>query len=55
VMALTVTATGNHYFLDSLVGAVVALLAYALVTSHLPARVRALAEPRPGLGLPAGS
>jgi hypothetical protein len=55
VMALTVTATGNHYFLDSLVGAVVALLAYALVTSNLPARVRALAEPRPGLGLPAGS
>ena len=49
VMALTVTATGNHYFLDSMVGALVALLAYALVTSNLPARVRALAAPNPEL------
>src|SRR5262245_19080224 len=31
VMALTVTATGNHYFVDSLAGAGVALLAVGLV------------------------
>ena len=31
VMAMTVTATGNHYFLDSIVGATVALTAVALV------------------------
>jgi PAP2 superfamily len=31
VMAVTVTATGNHYFLDSLVGAAVALTAVAVV------------------------
>jgi PAP2 superfamily len=31
VMALAVTATGNHYFLDSLAGAVVALLALGLL------------------------
>jgi hypothetical protein len=31
VMAIAVTATGNHYFLDSLAGAVVALLALGLV------------------------
>jgi PAP2 superfamily len=49
VMALTVTATGNHYFLDSMVGALVALLAYALVTCNLPARVRALTAPNPEL------
>lgn len=49
VMALTVTATGNHYFLDSMVGALVALLAYALVTSSLPARVQALTAPNPEL------
>jgi hypothetical protein len=36
IMALTVTATGNHYFLDSLVGIVVALLALALY--HAPWR-----------------
>jgi hypothetical protein len=53
VMALTVTATGNHYFLDSMVGAAVALLAFGLVTSNLPARVRALAAPSPRRGLPA--
>jgi PAP2 superfamily len=43
VMALTVTATGNHYFLDSIVGAAVALLAFGLSTSGLPARLRASA------------
>ena len=31
LMAVTVTATGNHYFLDSLVGAAVALTAVAIV------------------------
>jgi PAP2 superfamily len=31
VMALAVTGTGNHYFLDSLAGATVALLAVALL------------------------
>jgi hypothetical protein len=31
LMAVTVTATGNHYFLDSIVGATVALTAVALV------------------------
>ena len=33
VMAVTVTATGNHYFLDSAVGAGIALLAVWLLTS----------------------
>jgi len=32
VMALTVTATGNHYFLDSIVGVLVALSAAALLS-----------------------
>ena len=31
VMAVAVTATGNHYFLDSLAGALVALLAFGVV------------------------
>jgi hypothetical protein len=39
VMALTVTATGNHYFLDSIVGILVALSAVAV-----------LRLPRPRLG-----
>jgi hypothetical protein len=39
VMAITVTATGNHYFLDSIVGIVVALSAVAI-----------LQLPRPRLG-----
>ena len=47
VMALTVTATGNHYFLDSIVGAAVALLAFALIAGNLPERVRALRRPAP--------
>jgi hypothetical protein len=39
IMAITVTATGNHYFLDSIVGILVALSAVAL-----------LRLPRPRLG-----
>jgi membrane-associated phospholipid phosphatase len=39
LMAITVTATGNHYFLDSIVGILVALSAVAL-----------LKLPRPRLG-----
>jgi membrane-associated phospholipid phosphatase len=31
MMAISVTATGNHYFLDSLAGALVALLALGLL------------------------
>ena len=34
LMALTVTATGNHYFLDSIVGIVVALSAFAIVQTR---------------------
>ena len=41
VMAITVTATGNHYFLDSVVGALVALSAVAIVAAQLPSRIRA--------------
>jgi hypothetical protein len=51
-MALTVTATGNHYFLDSVVGALVALSAVAIVAAHLPSRIRARL-PRPALLSPA--
>jgi membrane-associated phospholipid phosphatase len=41
-----VTATGNHYFLDSVAGAMVALFAVALLTSlHAGARlIRPLAR-----------
>jgi hypothetical protein len=39
LMAVTVTATGNHYFLDSIVGIAVALAAFAI-----------LHAPRPSLG-----
>src|SRR5262245_7624550 len=38
VMAITVTATGNHYFVDSLAGAGVALLAVGLVVVARRAR-----------------
>jgi hypothetical protein len=41
VMALTVTATGNHYFLDSVVGALVALTAVVIVAAKLPSRIGA--------------
>jgi hypothetical protein len=34
LMALTVTATGNHYFLDSIVGIAVALAALAIVNAR---------------------
>ena len=34
LMALTVTATGNHYFLDSIVGIVVALTAFAILQTR---------------------
>jgi PAP2 superfamily len=53
VMTLAVTATGNHYFLDSVAGAVVALSAVALLAalrtrSRLhEARPRAPAQPVP--------
>jgi PAP2 superfamily len=40
LMALTVTATGNHYFLDSIVGIVVALTAFAIVQTRPWTRLR---------------
>jgi membrane-associated phospholipid phosphatase len=43
-MAVTVTATGNHYFLDSLVGAAVALTAVALVAGMRRIRPQRKAE-----------
>jgi hypothetical protein len=39
LMAVTVTATGNHYFADELVGALVALAAIGIVALHLPSRI----------------
>ena len=33
-MAMTVTATGNHYFLDSIVGIAVAVTALAIVQTR---------------------
>ena len=53
LMAVTVTATGNHYFLDSLVGAAVALTAVVIVAGIRRARppheaeVIQLRPPRP--------
>jgi membrane-associated phospholipid phosphatase len=44
LMAVTVTATGNHYFLDSLVGAAVALTAVALVAGMRRIRPQREAE-----------
>ncbi len=44
LMAVTVTATGNHYFLDSIVGAAVALTAVALVWACRRARPHREAE-----------
>jgi hypothetical protein len=44
IMAVTVTATGNHYFVDSIAGALVALTAVAMVylAAHaVPATVAA--------------
>jgi membrane-associated phospholipid phosphatase len=40
VMAICVVATGNHYFLDSIVGAGVALLAILVCSSRLRGRLR---------------
>jgi len=40
LMALTVTATGNHYFLDSIVGIAVALSAFAIVQTRPWTRIR---------------
>jgi hypothetical protein len=53
VMALTVTATGNHYFLDSIVGIAVALLALAAFHRRLP-RFGSL-RPQLTLGTPCSS
>jgi hypothetical protein len=49
LMAVTVTATGNHYFADQIAGVLVALVAIAIVRAELPVRVlsagRALSLP----------
>jgi hypothetical protein len=42
LMALTVTATGNHYFLDSIVGIAVALSAFAIVQTRPWTRIPGL-------------
>jgi membrane-associated phospholipid phosphatase len=42
LMALTVTATGNHYFLDSIVGIAVALTALAIVQTRPWTKLRLL-------------
>jgi hypothetical protein len=60
LMAITVTVTGNHYFVDSLVGALVALVAVGLVSAHIPSRLRAVVQIRltPGprtIGVPCSS
>ena len=46
LMAITVTVTGNHYFIDSLVGALVALVAVGLVSAHIPSRLWSLVQIR---------
>jgi hypothetical protein len=53
VMTITVTATGNHYFLDSIVGVAVALSAVAILRLPRP-RLGSLA-PRPALVTPCSS
>jgi hypothetical protein len=53
VMALTVTATGNHYFLDSIVGIAVALTALALVRA--PWHRLGSLRPQQALGTPCSS
>jgi membrane-associated phospholipid phosphatase len=53
IMAITVTATGNHYFLDSIVGILVALSAVALLKLPRP-RLGSLAL-RPALVTPCSS
>ena len=47
LMAITVTATGNHYFADQVAGLLVALAAIALVRADLPVRAASLLTPRP--------
>ena len=47
-MVATVVATGNHYFVDAIVGAAVALVAVALCSP----RVRSMLRPRPFYGYP---
>jgi PAP2 superfamily len=54
LMAMTVTATGNHYFLDSIVGVLVALTAAAIVQLVPWSRLTSL-RPRPALGQPCSS
>ena len=53
IMAITVTATGNHYFLDSIVGVLVALTAFAVIRLPRP-RLGSLLQ-RPALGSPCSS
>jgi hypothetical protein len=45
LMALTVTATGNHYFVDEIAGALVAVATVGLVALHIPSRVASLLAP----------
>jgi hypothetical protein len=47
LMALTVTATGNHYFVDQIAGAAVALAAIALVAAHIRSRIASVLSPAP--------
>jgi membrane-associated phospholipid phosphatase len=51
-MAVCVVATGNHYFLDSIVGAGVALLAVLICSSRIRGRLRRPRRPlaRPSFG-----
>ena len=53
IMAITVTATGNHYFLDSIVGILVALSAVALL--RLPRHRLGSLRLRPALVTPCSS
>jgi hypothetical protein len=45
LMAITVTATGNHYFADQLAGVLVALAAVALARARIPSRIASLLSP----------
>jgi hypothetical protein len=45
LMALTVTATGNHYFVDEIAGALVAVATVVLVALHIPSRMASLLAP----------
>jgi lysylphosphatidylglycerol synthetase-like protein (DUF2156 family) len=46
LMAITVTATGNHYFIDSIAGATAALAALALVALYRRSRSSASSASR---------